>query len=56
LFAHKKQNKSFGTAKPSFVLDGISARNHAVVEMVEVDNNSKKMPQEIKKNKEHGVL
>jgi hypothetical protein len=65
LFAHKaKKNRSkFGNATPSFVLDGVSARNHAVVNVVEIKTGKKNKTEKNdaatkkKKNtKEYGVL
>ena len=61
LFAHKNKNKkmSFTTSQPSFVVDGVSARNHAVVDVVEVGKRKEqggKKKSDDAKRKEHGVL
>ena len=54
LFAHKKKNQaSFSKSQPSFVVDGVSARNHAVVDVVEIDKGKKKNK---KSSSEYGVL
>ena len=60
LFAHKsKKKKSFTTSQPSFVVDGVSARNHAVVDVVEVDKRKEQSGNKKSndaRRKEHGVL
>jgi hypothetical protein len=56
LFAHRKKNTgNFGSSQPSFVVDGVSARNHAIVNVVEIDNGKAGKRRETQSG-EYGVL